>query len=349
MKQRLHARRTLCIVLVAAMGLAGCAVPQGGATGQGGSTNTQAGCILGHVAIGAIAGAVLTGALGGNSKAIRTGAVAGGVAGFATAWMTCINQYARATTTQLAPLQAVTEPGYTPQQGTLLRVRSAYLDPSAVSAGGRSTLRVAYLVMDPGRDVTVNQTVSFRFVSPDGTEQAAMPKVDKVVVEPGLHQISLPLDIPPEITDGKLVATIAIEANGRSQTTSHDIVITGDSRRLDMARNEAERQRGEYERLVAAARRTTPASAVQVAAAEPSASANGAKGALSGATRTLVVQIARANLRDQPSAKARLLGTAARGERLRVESDVTGAEGRWLRVTVGSVTGWIGASAGLVE
>lgn len=345
MNERLRAKRLLCSFLIATMGLAGCAVPPGGGGAGQTATGTQAGCILGHVAVGAIAGAVLSGALGGNTRAVRASALAGGLAGFATAWMNCINQYAKPTTTQLAPLQAVTEPGYSPQQGTLLRVRSAYLDPAAVSAGGRSTLRIAYLVMDPGREMTVNQTVSFRFVSPDGTEQAAMPKSDKVVVEPGLHQITLPLDIPAEITDGKLVATIALEVNGRTQTTSHEVMVTGDSHRLNQARNDAERQRGEHERIVAGARRSAQPAAVQIASAEPA----GGKSTSPAAARTLVVQTARANLRDQPSAKAKLMGTANRGERLKVETEVTGAEGRWLRVTAGNVTGWVGASAGVVE
>ncbi len=348
MNKRVRAKRWLCVFICGTLGLAGCAVPPGGSGGGSSpaATSTQAGCIVGHVAMGAIAGAVLTGVLGGNSKAVSRSAVVGGLAGFATAWMRCINQFATPTTQRIAPLQAVADSGYSPQQGTVVRMRSAYLDPAAVSAGGRSTLRMAYLVMDPGREVTVNQTISYRFVSPDGTEQAAPPRMDKVVVEPGLQQVTLPLDIPPEITDGRLIATLAIEVNGRRLTSDHEIVVTPDSRRLDQARNDATRQRADFERVLADAGKgpvSLPAR-VQVAVAEPVGSKS-----VQASQRTLSVQIARANLREQPSAKAKLLGTASKGERLLVESEISGAEGRWLRVTVGGITGWVGASAGALE
>jgi len=347
MKKRFLGKRWLCVGLCGAIALSGCAVPQGGggAPGQAAST-TQAGCIVGHIAMGAIAGAVLSGVLGGNSKAVARSAVAGGLAGFAGAWMRCINQFATPTTTTVVPMKPGSEPGYSPQQGAVLRVRSAYLDPGAVSPGGRSTLRVAYLVMDAGREVAVNQTVSFRFVSPDGTEQGASPKVDKVIVEPGLQQLTLPLDIPSEITDGKLIATLGLEVNGRTQTTHHEILVTGDNRRLDMARNEAAQQRAEFDRVMAGAGRRAAPEPQMVAAHD-----GGGAGAKSAppAHKTLVVQIARANLREQPSARARLVGTAARGERLKIESEITGAEGRWVRVTAGNVAGWVGASAGTVD
>lgn len=349
MGRNIWAKRAVCVALCDALLLTGCAVPQGGSGGSGGLSPgaSQAGCILGHMAAGALTGVVLGGIVAGNMMNVGRNAAVGAIAGFAVAWMRCINQYATPTTTKVASMDSVAEPGYTAQQGTLVRVRSAYLDPSAISGGGKSTVKVAYLVMDGARDVSVNQTISFRFLMPDGTEQSSSPKVDRVVVEPGLHVVSVPIDIPREITDGKLVVTVDLEANGRSDRSSQELAITSETRRLDIARADVVRQRAEFDRIVASAGKgptSPPASGTQLASNDRA----GGK-SMSPGQKTLVVNIPKANVRDQPSSKGKLVATAARGERLRIERETTGSEGRWLQVTVGGNTGWVGASAGSTE
>lgn len=349
MKRTIWAKRALCVALSQALLISGCAVPQGGGTTTNGLSAgaSQAGCILGHMAAGALTSVVLGGIVAGNMMNAGRNAAVGAIAGFAVAWMRCINQYAKATTTKVASMDSVAEPGYTAQQGTLVRVRSAYLDPSAIPGGGKSTVKVAYLVMDGARDVSVNQTISFRFLLPDGTEQNSDPKVDRVVVEPGLHVISVPIDIPREITDGKLVVTVGLEANGRSDKSTQELAITSETRRLDIARADVVRQRAEFDRIAASGGRgpaSSPSGTDTQIASNDRAGAKNTSG-----QRTLLITISKANIRDQPSAKGKLVATAAKGEKLRVEKETAGAEGRWLQVTVGSNTGWVGASAGSLE
>ena len=50
-----------------------------------------------------------------------------------------------------------------------------------------------------------------------------------------------------DLDDERNFATLAIEVNGRRLTSDHEIVVTPDSRRLDQARNDATRQRADFD------------------------------------------------------------------------------------------------------
>lgn len=341
MVMAMWSRRVVVLVVSHALVLAGCAAPQGGAPGSSSTENSQASCIVGHVAVGALLGAAVGAAT--TRKGAGAGAVMGGLAGLGVAWMQCINQYARATTTKVAEMRPGLDPSYSPQQGTSIVVRSAYLDPGVVTPGSKSSVRIAYLVMDPGRDVTVNQSISFVLVMPDGSRHPSATSTDRVVVEPGLNLVQLPIEVPPQIGDARLQATVRLEANGRTAEFQQELLVTSDARLADAGRAEASRQRAEFDRVLAAAR-TSPTVTTQVV----SASTAGQKGELAGA-RSFVIAIARANIREQASARAKLLGSVARGERLRIDDEVNGPEGQWFKVDAKGIKGWIGASAGRLE
>lgn len=135
-----------------------------------------------------------------------------------------------------------------------IQIRYAYMDPSAVSAGEKSIVKVLYLAASHSREIQLIQVISFRFRLPDGTYQSSDPKIDKIVVEPGLHVVSIPIDIPREILSGTLLTTIRIEANGQSEESVQELLITGEAHRLDLAKTEASRQRVIFNNMAKAQR-----------------------------------------------------------------------------------------------
>lgn len=331
------------------MVVTGCAVQP---TGSGGATQTQAECITSYVVVGALVGAA-AGALvsdkDSRSRGAVKGAVVGGVAGYAAAWMGCINKFSRPTTVQAMPREAVPEAAaYNAQQGTVLRVRSAYLDPGASTPGGSATLRVAYSVLDGAKDVKVQQTIRYQIILANGQQIASQPSRDIVTVEPGLNVVTLPLDVPEQVVEARLVATITLEANGRTVETVKELFITRDSARLQLAQAEASRNRAEYEQLLAA-RVRAPAVAVASTGSYPAvAIASGSK-QVDQRVRTLTVTIARANLRDQPSVKGAVVGTLQNGAQIAIESESSGTEGKWYRVEHNGKPVWVGATSGNAE
>ncbi len=172
--------RAVAMTLICTIAVTGCAVQP---TGPGGtSTQTQAECITSYVVVGALVGAA-AGALVANKdnrgRGAVTGAVAGGVAGYAAAWMGCINKFSKPTTEQAIAQDSLPEAtGYNAQQGTLLTIRSAYIDPGAAAPGGNVRLRVAYSLLDAAKDVKVQETTSFKVVFADGKEISSPPSRD---------------------------------------------------------------------------------------------------------------------------------------------------------------------------
>ena len=346
-----RARRVVALTVISAMVVTGCAVQPNGSSG---ATQTQAECITSYIVVGAIVGAA-AGALvsekDSRGRGAVKGAVVGGVTGYAAAWMGCINKFSRPTTVHAMSRESVPEAAnYSAQQGTLLRVRSAYIDPNASTPGGNVTMRVAYSVLDGAKDVKVQQTTQFQIILANGEQRSSQPSRDVVTVEPGLNVVTLPLVVPQELVDARLVATLTLEVNGRSVETVKELYITRDSGKLQLAQAETQRNRAEYEQLLTA--RAKPPSTTAAASGVPEyqsvALASGSKQIAAG-VKSLTVTIARANLRDQPSVKGNVLGTLLKGAVVPVEAEVSGAEGRWYRVEYNGKPVWVGASAGKVE
>jgi hypothetical protein len=307
---------------------------------------SQAACIAGYTLAGGAAGFV-SGVLV-DSKSAQRGkqtavvlAVAGGVAGFAIGWMKCINQFAKA---EHVSIPAVG--GGPSDQATgrpMIRIEDSFLDPAAVSGGGKPVLRVRYAFNSPDKDAKVVQQVFYQFTLPDGKVIAAdAPAREELTLEPGTKRIDLPVEVPSQIDAGVLQIRVQLTVADQTATVSQDLNITADKAQLGAAQSEAARRR------IAFASGTARASGAAAAAA--SVVARGPTGDRSvpsekAAGGQATVLAARLNVRDQPSTRGTVMTVLVKDYRIETVATAQGAEGRWHKVKLpDGRLGWVTAS-----
>jgi len=159
----------LAVVLVATLGLSGCATVQ-----ENPKTAIGAGA-------GAAGGALLGGLIGRSTTGVVVGGLVGALAGGA------IGQYMDRQDKTAA--QAKTDANYSPAQGIVVRVDSVQVDPTSVAPGGTANLGATYTLLAPAstQNLTVRETREVRhngvmvanpttqFTRQSGTFTSALP------------------------------------------------------------------------------------------------------------------------------------------------------------------------------
>jgi hypothetical protein len=125
----------LAVVLIATIGLSGCATVQ-----ENPKTAIGAGA-------GAAGGALLGGLIGRNTTGVVVGGLLGALAGGA------IGQYMDRQ--DKTATQARADTGYAPAQGNVVRVEGVTVEPQTVAAGGTVNLGATYTVLTPNATQTV--------------------------------------------------------------------------------------------------------------------------------------------------------------------------------------------------
>lgn len=322
---RSAAAGVLCIALIAP----GCATTPGG---KGVTWSSPEACIATYTVGGVAAGAVIGKLLGGDTKDAAAGAVAGGVLAFAYAWGKCFADFS---TSKSQPAKGYDDTArqvrYAPDQGTVVKITNYHLDPVAAAPGDTVKFRAGYYVMTPARkDVSVTETRTLKFFDRGQNKYVEYPVPEKTVISPGLRNADGSVPIPDNAQEGEFILAFKVEAEGKTASREVPFVITRDSRALTRAR-----ERG-------SARETADEGRTGEHLA-------GQKSFKTGEKFLRIIQ-EKVNLRSEPDAESRLLGTAGKNERFPLLQMREAQGRRWYQIGLGSGrTAWLVGTAAKVE
>ncbi|MBI2964173.1 MAG: hypothetical protein HYY35_10500 [Deltaproteobacteria bacterium] len=184
--------RALCFALCIPL-LGSCATSEqtqqllGGLTGAG---------------LGAGIGALAT---GGDTKAVLAGAAAGAVVGWG---VVKLSQYHAERTRSVA--EEAKAYGYRESEGTVVKLRSARVQPETLRSGERATFDMNYAVLAPPSAGQVAVTERWD-LSKDGKSLSEMP-AQRVRREPGGWRSKASIDIPKGAEAGTYVVKSRVEA-----------------------------------------------------------------------------------------------------------------------------------------
>ncbi|HET8576445.1 MAG TPA: glycine zipper domain-containing protein [Methylomirabilota bacterium] len=189
----------LVVVLVATLGLSGCATIEE-------NPKTAVG-----VGVGAAGGAVLGGVIGRSTTAVVIGGLLGGLAGGV------IGQYLDRQDRTRA--QAVSYTGYNPAQGTVVRVERVEATPSPLTTGSTVNVVSTYTVLTPDPA----QLVGVREVREVRHNGALVANPTTEVQRPnGTFTSAVPITLPPGAPRGtyEVMTTVSVgDRSSRGMTT----------------------------------------------------------------------------------------------------------------------------------
>ncbi|MDR5770099.1 MULTISPECIES: DUF4998 domain-containing protein [unclassified Caballeronia] len=174
-------------------------------------------------------------------KAALIGAVAGGVAGFATAYYTAVDTCYKKNPSWIpeSKLQRTKdfdkvkkEIRYTPKQGPLTKVRSIDV-PGAITAGSQPEVTSNFIVMTPrGDDAPI--TIERKLFVVDGDKPTEVPfqtqngATQQLTVEPGEQQDTVHVPIPPDAKPGsKFIYQVSVALEGgKADVQQKELTVT---------------------------------------------------------------------------------------------------------------------------
>jgi hypothetical protein len=338
--------KAFALVLIGAFLAASCAAPPkpGTALTPQQRAEAQKSCIAQYTAGGAVAGALggaVLGALTGGKASSRmaagaaVGALAGSALSFALAYGHCMSLYSDLRSFPEAGAQETAQKiGYTPSQGYVTRIERFGLDPAGVAPGGRVDLNGSYYVMGPGGDkeVKVVETRTLHFFDASENQWKELGSVDQPVTAAlGTRRAEGNVDLPPDVPEGRYKIVMKVAANGKQDEAAQELVV-----QKGLALGPAPKAPAA---TVAAAAAAAPG-AKSVAAAKPGAGIESAR-----------VMSQSLSVRQDPSAKGRILAAVKQDEVHAVTQKVLNEEGVWFRLRLDSgVEGWVpGANMKLQE
>lgn len=163
-------------------------------------------------AIGAAAGAVLGGIIGSQSGSTGKGMVLGALIGGLSGALIGDYYYDQKKT----PLQTTQTYGYTPSQGTLVRLEQTKVTPSVAKPGDRVNIESTYAVLDSRSSATIPVREVREIRSKTG-ELIGRPEV-QVNREGGTYSSSVPIVLPSNAKKGVYVVTTSVEAGNAKDT-----------------------------------------------------------------------------------------------------------------------------------
>jgi len=298
------------------------------------------GCIASHVVGGAIIGGVLGLLLGGNRRDNRAvqGAIAGGIVGFLTAWSKCSSQFTKVTSqTTTGYEEAAKLSGYSPDMGTMVRIEEFYLEPSALRPGNTVRLSGSYYVMAPNNsDVQVVETRVIRCQDPGSKQIVEIDRdTSSKTASPGYRTVIGELPIPSQApaNPGTLCQfELEVAVSDKKSQTKKQFIVTGNEQILarGAARDQQEREKRDsavQQRAIVVAKADTQPQSTLVAESDaagakavpaessPTAAVASPSSRAEAPIRELLITAERTNVRSNPDAKAKVIGSVAKGER----------------------------------
>jgi outer membrane lipoprotein SlyB len=161
-------------------------------------------------AAGAAGGALLGGLIFKSAGAAVIGGLIGGLAGGLIGNATESQSEGRDATVQ--------DYGYTPSQGTLIRIERVEVEPTSVQPGGRVNLIAHYALLTPSAAQPL--TVTERWDMRRGDELTGNP-VLTIQREDGTWASAIPVTLPPSAKTGVYRVAVTVEGGG-----SHDTAAT---------------------------------------------------------------------------------------------------------------------------
>ena len=169
--------------------------------------------------IGAAAGAVLGGVIGSQSGNTGKGIVLGALLGGLSGALIGDYYYDQKKTSQ----QTTQTYGYTPSQGTLVRVEQTKVSPSVAKPGERINLESTYAVLDSRASATI-PIREVREIRSRAGELIGKPEV-QVNREGGTYSSSVPIVLPSDAKKGVYVVTTTVEAGNARDTRESTFTI----------------------------------------------------------------------------------------------------------------------------
>jgi len=325
-------------ILLIGFGLSGCATVPG--TGET-TWSSPAACITAYTAGGAILGAAAglgIGLLTGRKDAAATGAIIGGISGgtmaFAYAWGKCFASFSKVKSEQVTGYaQTAKEENYSPQQGVKAKIKDYAIDPSAVAPGGTLNFHANYYVMAPPdkKDLTVTETRILKVYNPQKKQFEEMNGVpETVVISPGTRGADGEVPVPSNAQEGKFMIAFKIECEGKSDVVEMPFMITKDQNILNKASQDSlDRQARE--------KKETP---VQLVSAKDIPT--GAKSVQDQPEKLVTVIATRANVRENPSTKAKIVKSISKDEKYPWSETKTAEKRKWYRIDLDDgKNGWV--------
>ncbi len=197
----------IAIVVLVSVSLVGCVTESGYYSPE---QSAGAGA-LGGAATGAAIGSIIGAATGSPATGAWVGAAAGGVLGAVGGYL-----YAEHRNSQISQSRAAAT--YTPAQGNVVSVDTAYATPSLVRGGQQVNLRMNYTVLNPGNTATTTTLV--REVRYRG-QLVGQPYQATVSNYNGTYSDSVAYALPSNASPGTYTVTSRVDtAYGSSQRDS---------------------------------------------------------------------------------------------------------------------------------
>lgn len=296
-------------------------------------------CIAQYTAGGAVAGALggaVVGVLtGGKAKqravtGAAVGAAAGGAMAFALAYGHCMSLYSDLQSFPEAGAQETAQKiGYNPGMGYVTRIERFSLDPTGVAPGGRVDLNGSYLVMGPetNKDVKVVETRTVHYFDPAANGWKELGSVDQPVTAAlGTRRAEGNIELPADVPEGRYKIVMKVAANGKEDRAEQELLV-----QKGLALGPAPRPLQAAVPTAAAAAAPAPG-AKAVAPAQPAAAG----------IESLKVTSPSLSVRQEASAKGRILASVKQDEIYEVTQKALNEEGIWYKIRLdGGVEGWV--------
>lgn len=322
--------RSFVFVLIIVFLLTSCGPlpPPGTALTPQERAEAQSSCIARYTALGAFGGAAVGLLLGGKKtkgEGALIGAAAGGALAFALAYGKCLAMFSDLNSYPLAGAQETARRvGYSPSQGYITKIENFSIDPAGVAPGGRLQLNGSYYIMAPDgtMEVKVTETRTVSYFDPSEKQWKELGSVPQEVTSAlGTRRAEGSFDMPKDVPEGNYRITLTIEANGKRDQMSSDLVV-----KKGLAMGPVNKQPN-----------------VQTAFA---ADQSGGKAINTGKTKikaaTITITSKTLSMRNEPSSKSQILATLKHGEIYEVVQKTDSPNDIWYRIRLDNgVEGWV--------
>lgn len=322
--------RTISAILICVFFLTSCGPlpPPGTALTPQEREEAQKSCIAKYTTLGAIGGAAVGLLLGGHKTKLEgalLGAAAGGALAFAIAYGKCLAVFSDLNSYPVAGYQETAQRiGYTSGQGYVTKIESFSIDPTGVAPGGKVKLIGSYYVMAPEGNmeakVTETRTVSFYDASEkQWKELGSIPQ--EVTSALGSRKAEGSFDMPKDVPEGLYRITLTVEANGKKDQVTRDLVVQsglamGPTNRTDN---------------------------IQTAYVSEQAGGKAvASGRLDKKPSTVIVTSKTLSMRNEPTTKSKIIATLHQGEIYEVLTKTGAHDDTWFKIRLDNgLEGWV--------
>lgn len=328
MKNTITRVLTSVIIVVFLLTSCGPLPPPGTALTPQERAEAQSSCIARYTAMGAFGGAAVGLLLGGKKtkgEGALIGAAAGGALAFAIAYGKCLAMFSDLNSYPLAGAQETARRvGYNPSQGYITKIENFSIDPAGVAPGGRLQLNGSYYIMAPEgtMDAKVTETRTVSYFDPAEKQWKELGSVPQEITSAlGTRRAEGSFDMPKDVPEGNYKITLTIEANGKRDQMSSDLMV-----KKGLAMGPSGKQ---------------PNIQTAYAADQSGGKAVGTE-KIEKKPATITVTSKTLSMRNEPSSKSQILATLNQGEVYEVIQRTGSSDNTWFKIRLDNgVEGWV--------